>query len=421
MKIKRFIKFFLLFSLILFISCNKNYEYVNNKIKITIWYTANIKEWQGAINEFKNQHPEIDVELELVPYSLHVQKLLTSSAAKVPIADLIIVEDWFAQELLERDYFVDLKEKIYKELDTSQIFMKSLQDYTNSKGEIIAYPNFLISSVLFYNKDIFDEEGLKYPDSTWTYNDLLNTAKKLTKDKDNDGIVDQWGLELNYSPLLDIMLYAFGGGILSPDKKQPYLDKPGSIEAIKFFVNLFRVHKVAPPPNPAAMANTVAFQSGKMALGIISSFTSKYRGVKFRWDYTYPPKGKAGRIAARNSHGFGIPKNSKNKEAAWILLKWLIDSLPPKYSNMAEGLLPNNKRIANSEEYLNGDPICSKKILIDLQENYSINYTRPSFAEIKDYGFQSAIERAISGKFSIEEAVKQGNKNIEEVLKRSGE
>ena len=422
LKVKIFFVLFLLLTFLL--SCNKSTDYKKDgkiKIKLTTWFIYNMKEWEGAIKEFERTHPQIEVEIENVVYSMHVQKLLTSSAAKVPIADLIILEDWFATEMLERDYFIDLKDKIYNDLDTSLIFLKPIEDYKNSKGEIIAFPNFLISSVLFYNKDIFDNAKLSYPDSTWTYDDFLQAAKKLTRDKDGDGIIDEWGIQLNYSPFLDVLLYAFGGGVLSPDRKRPMIDKPESIEAIKFFVDLYKVHKVAPVPNPAAMSNTVAFLSGKFAMAIISNYVTKFKSVNFRWDYTYPPKGRAGRVSIRNSIGFGIPKTSKNKEAAWIFLKWLIESLPPQYSTMAEGIMPNNKKLATSKYFLEGEPICNRKILPDLQENYSINYTRTSFAELKDYGFQSAIERAISGKYTIEEAAKRGNKNIEEVLKRSGE
>ena len=301
-----------LFVFSLFYSCGKKEEAKNNgkvTIKLTSWFADDKPVWLAMIAEFEKTHPDIHVELEQVVYSMHVQKLLTSSAAKVPVADLIIIEDWFAQELLERDYFVDLNPYIKSEVDTSEIFMKSLEDYTNSKGELVAFPNFLISTVLFYNKDMFDEAGMIYPDSTWTYDDLLVAAKKLTKDIDSDGIVDRWGLQLSYSPFLDVLLYSFGGGVLDPSKRYSCLDKAESIKAIQYFIDLYRVHKVGPSPDPAAMSNAGSFQSGRYAMAILSDFKTKFKGLKFRWDMTYPPKGIAGRKSVRNSIGFGITKS----------------------------------------------------------------------------------------------------------------
>ncbi|MDD5596891.1 MAG: extracellular solute-binding protein [Victivallaceae bacterium] len=34
--------------------------------------------------------------------------------------------------------------------------------------------------VLLYRKDLFDENGLKYPDKNWTWNDMLAACKKIT-------------------------------------------------------------------------------------------------------------------------------------------------------------------------------------------------------------------------------------------------
>ena len=35
------------------------------------------------------------------------------------------------------------------------------------------------TGVLMYNKDIFDDAGIPYPDSTWDYDKLLEVAKEL--------------------------------------------------------------------------------------------------------------------------------------------------------------------------------------------------------------------------------------------------
>lgn len=410
---------FLLFSLsLLFLSCGSKKDQNTNKvtIKITHWYSENAWEWEGAIKEFNKKYPDINIEIEPIVYQLYIQKLLTASVGKTEIGDLLIVEDWFAQELLEKDYFIDLKEFVKNELDTTNLFMKAFYDYQNSKGEIICAPVFLITPVLLYNKDMFDNAGIKYPDSTWTYYDLVENAKKFTRDIDNDGVPDEWGLALNYSPLLDMMVYAFGGGVLNSEKTASKLNEPESINALKFFIDMYTKQKIAPPPNPATMNNTNEFMSGRYAMAILPDFKSKLRALPFRWDITYPPKGPNCRVSIRASQGFGIPKDCKHPKEAMIFLKWLINELPPKYSDLAEGLMPINKKVAMSEEYQNGNPACNRKVIVDLQDKYCFNYLRPGYSELKDYGFQSEIEKAIMGQISPEESAFAGSKKINEVI-----
>ncbi len=415
-----FKKVLIVFISLFLLSCgNKKSDNPNQvTIKVTHWYSENAWEWEGAIKEFNKKYPDINVEVEPIVYQLYTQKLLTASVGNTQIGDLLIVEDWFAQELLEKDYFIDLAEFVKTELDTANLFMKAFDDYKNSKGEIICVPTFLITPVLLYNKDLFDNAGVKYPDSTWTYHDLVENAKKLTRDIDGDGTPDEWGLALNYSPMLDMMIYAFGGGVLNENKDASILHEPASVEALKFFIDMYSVHRIAPPPNPATMNNTVEFMSGRYAMGIIPDFKSKLRTLPFRWDLTYPPKGPAKRVSIRASQGFGIPQDCPHKKEAMIFLKWLVNELPPKYSDLAESLLPINKKVAWSEEYLKGNPLCDRKVSIDLEENYCFNYLRPGYSELKDYGFQSEIEKAIMGQISAEEAGALGSKKVDEVIRK---
>src|SRR5262249_49461895 len=49
-------------------------------------------------------------------------------------------------------------------------------------GKLYALPNTLNLDVLFYNKNLFQERGLAFPDMTWDYaTDFDDAAQKLTK------------------------------------------------------------------------------------------------------------------------------------------------------------------------------------------------------------------------------------------------
>ena len=62
--------------------------------------------------------------------------------------------------------------------------------YASADGKIAAFHTANETSVLFYRKDSFDEAGLEYPPATaqdaWTWDEFVEVAKKLTKDKNGN-------------------------------------------------------------------------------------------------------------------------------------------------------------------------------------------------------------------------------------------
>ena len=62
------------------------------------------------------------------------------------------MEDWFAQELLPRDFLADLQPYVTRDLKPDQIFPISLQTFRNGNA-LKAFPIALGSYPLFYNKE----------------------------------------------------------------------------------------------------------------------------------------------------------------------------------------------------------------------------------------------------------------------------
>jgi multiple sugar transport system substrate-binding protein len=94
---------------------------------------------------------------------------------------------------------------------------------------------------LFYNKPVFDAAGVSYPDDTWTYDDLLEAAKKLT-----DPATKQYGFvangQLGPAVAQDWMQYnsQLGGSILGADGK-PALNSDANINSLAVYKQLFVV------------------------------------------------------------------------------------------------------------------------------------------------------------------------------------
>lgn len=390
-------------------------------IRIAHWWGDSKDLWAEVIKEFERENPTIHVEQEVMSFNVLKDKVLTQSAAGESVGDLIPLEDWFAQELVQRDYFVDVKPWIDRDLKPSEYFQQSTGTFRN--GETIrAFPIALGTYPLFYNRDLFDKAHETYPDSTWTYDTLVAVAQRLTRDDDGDGKPEQWGFMLDNSGGLDGTIWSLGGRILTDDLKKGAMSEPGTLVALHFWVDLVRKYHVAPLP-ASIMGGTSSggalqdFMTGRFAMAILGSHqvTSK---APFKWDITYPPSGPAGRKVLRFAAAFGIPKSSKHPDAAWRFIRWIIQKMPPSYAaRMFYGHVPNSRRLSSATEFLESEPVIHREVLVDLIDRYSFSYWRTKWFQFRDQGFLPEIDLAVQGEKSIEQAASDADRRINEVLR----
>jgi multiple sugar transport system substrate-binding protein len=379
--------------------------------------------WEEAIVEFEKAHPDIDIVQQAVSFDVHYKKVLTTAAAGSDIGDLVLLEDWFAQELLERQFLVDIGPWIQRDLKAEDFYQVSLDTYTK-EGTVQAFPVALGTYPLYYNRDLFDSAGVRYPDSTWTYDTLLAAAKKLTRDTDGDGRIDQYGFLLDNSGGFDGLLYSMGGAVLTPDGTRSAFAQPATQKALQYWVDLVQTHKVA-PVNASVMGGSSSggsrrpFETGRFAMAMLQSAISTWRTVPFKWDLALPPSGPAGRKALRYGAAFGIPKTSENPEAAWEFIRWIVKEMPPRFADrMFYGQVPNSRRLASSQEYLGGDPKVNRQVVIDMIEKYSFSYWRSHWLEFRDQGFLPELDLMVAGKKSVAEGATAASARIDEVLQQ---
>lgn len=46
---------------------------------------------------------------------------------------------------------------------------------------------------MFVNKTLLQQEGISLPKDNWSLEEFYNVCRQLTKDSNNDGIIDQYG------------------------------------------------------------------------------------------------------------------------------------------------------------------------------------------------------------------------------------
>ncbi|MBU1078102.1 MAG: extracellular solute-binding protein, partial [Spirochaetes bacterium] len=162
------------------------------------------------IADFEAKHPDIKVKNEFSP---DPRKVLIEMAAGTP-PDVFFGGDWNFFMLASKVKLADLTAFIKKDdINMKDHFDKAVKLFT-WKGKIYGMPLHFSTFALAYNRDMFDRAGLPYPDKNWTWDDFYKTAKALTKDVNNDKIIDEYGTTL---PGWRLWLIANKGSVFSKD------------------------------------------------------------------------------------------------------------------------------------------------------------------------------------------------------------
>ncbi|MCK5153272.1 MAG: ABC transporter substrate-binding protein [Spirochaetales bacterium] len=313
-----------------------------------------------AARDFEAMNPGITIEFQNVPHRGLMDKFIAASVTgKVP--DVVHVALAWSIELGAMGHAEPLDKYIG---DKRKEIPKGALESSSYRGQLYGIPWYVDTTALFYNKEMFKAAGLDFPgDEPMNWAQLLDNARKLTRDLDGDGTIDQYGFAMRKGRGASIcwfpIFFSNNGQLYSEDGLSPAFNSPEGLEAFRFLTDMYTTEKVMPPGTIAYdrwddVRN--AFISGKMAMYIAGNWEigPMTDGAMFDWGLAPHPMQKT-KSAFLGGSSFIIPSKAKNKEAAWKWLDFLTDSESMKY--LAEyGRIP--ARIdADTAEHILANPL----------------------------------------------------------------
>jgi len=227
------------------------------KIKITYSNWGTQEESATIIevaNKFNSSQDKIQVEIISIPNESYMTKLNTmATAGELPDTGIMNeagVLQWATQGML-----ADIS-SMYEGSESKPLDCITFK----YQGKPVAYSVANEILVLYYNKDMFDAAGVPYPpssaDKAWTWDEFVETAKKLTFDQNgktpNDPGFDpqnikQYGCMVeNFTWQLETWALSNGSGWYSKDGSKVTINDPAAIESIQKVADLYLKHHVAP-------------------------------------------------------------------------------------------------------------------------------------------------------------------------------
>lgn len=348
-------------------------ESKDGKSKLSVFIFANDHEqvvYKDLIKKFEEDHADTIEKVDIqITTQDEYSKTLTGMMTAGELPDVFYVGPESVKQFVDNGYIENLQ-PILDDMGISTdnlVAQEALNSYRyngeqTGDGDLYALPKDASVFAYAYNKDLFDKEGIPYPDpeNPYTYDEFIDVCKKFTKDTDGDGEVDQWGCGMANAFMLQQYVWSNGATYLTDDYKKVNIDTPEFKDALQKYVDLTLKEKVTPTVEQDASLGVyqrwLAGQEAFYACGTwdVSAFMDK-ETFPFNWDLcAYPTMSSGKTVTWLGTVGFCVSAKSANKEAATELVNFLCTSEDGqrKLSGIEGGQsiqLPNLKSMAEGE------------------------------------------------------------------------
>lgn len=372
-----------------------------------------------AIQRFEKSHPGIEVRytsgIEKKDYSEWCAKRILEG--KMP--DVFMVLDTDFNQYCSLGILQELNSFMESdpEFQSEEIFRTAMDIGKGTEEIQYALPYEIVPTMLFVNKTLLQQEGIEMPQQDWTWDDFMEICRKVTKDTDGDGRIDQFGT-YNYS--WQDAMYTSGGSAFDNEKQNVDFSNQYVIESVKFMKELLAL-------NQGENVTQEDFDAGKVAFMPLTF--AEYRTYKtypykikkysnFQWDCTtFPGRTHGENISKVDALLIGINHDSTEKELAWEFLKELVCGYESqldifRYSqgvSVLESVARSEKAASIIQEDMDKEEqVISGELLCDVIEHGTIT---PKYYQYETY------EQMISLANTEITEIFEKNKNIESSMK----
>jgi len=312
--------------------------------RVTIRYacsdnTETIAVTKGVVAEFEKAHPGIRVKIEPI-VSEYAQKLMTMVAGRVA-PDVARMGPNDFQPLAARGALVPMDDLVARDkFDLGQYYPNSVSLFRYQKALYCLPRSLSPTGILYYNKRLFAEAGLSFPDGSWTWServrpelkekDFFYVVDRLTKKQGKR--VEQYGLGVDWPQLwFNTLLLSRGLTLWESNANPTKIDalKPEVVSLMEFASDTMNKHQWIPTQLALTTSNTSVhdqFVQGKLAMFQSGPWKIRKfrREMKDDWDICLFPRFEDQPYRCfGEGNGIGVFASTRHKDAAWEFAKWM--------------------------------------------------------------------------------------------------
>ncbi len=323
-------------------------------VELTFWHSMSI--YQGdtleqLVEEYNNNNEDIQVRLIFQGLYDDMKIKLINAVKTGDLPDVSQVAIEYLDVFIDDSRIEPITDYISED-DKNDILSQFWNGVTRQR-EIYAFPFNHSVQVLYYNKDAFEKAGLDPDKPPKTWEDVIKYGKKLTKDFDGDGTIDQWGILVSLEGVFGFtpLIRQVGGEFLNNDRTKALFNSEEGVRVMELVQKMAYEYKIM-PSNWTLFEGTSAFLQGKIAMGPITCAGIKFAEDNLPWKLGIAPlpyiENKSVLLGGAGLVIFS--KSSHRRKAAMNFISWLTNKENSIRWHEKTGYLPIRKSAMESFE-----------------------------------------------------------------------
>lgn len=271
----------------------------------TITYVTWRLQDKELIDQFNKENPDINVLFTQYGGDRN-EKLPLAAMGETPY-DVVRI-DHTNLALLSQNIFLPLDQLIERDRVNLKEYLGPNVELYRAGGRQLAMPVSSNAETFAFNLDHFDAAGLAYPaamarQGAWDRTRFHELAKKLTRDKNGDGVPEVYGFSTPPDWVYYIFLGMAGGGGISADGRL-IVNAPGTLDGLSFLHRLLYVDQVY---DPKAEWDTFMAHPDRVAMSSFYGWSVQFANDnKLRYDIVTWPRYKEERFIGATGDALAI-------------------------------------------------------------------------------------------------------------------
>ncbi len=374
-----------------------------------IWDSGQKAGMEQIADAYMKDHPDVTIEVQASGWDEYWTKL-EAAAKSNSLPDIFWMHSNYMYTYADAGMLAECTD-IVDESNYSEI---SVENSKGSDGKLYGVPKDKDTIALLYNKELFDQASVEYPNADWTWDNIEEASQKIYDATGKYGYMAYAHDQIGYWNFV----YQNGGAILNEDGTEAEYTEPATSDAIKYYIG-FQDNDWC--PTQKQFANTAApdmFFSGQGAMYYagnwdLANLCATYPDMNGKWDVAVLPKCPDpaegdGRAVISNSVSYATGAKGKNHELAMDFLEFLGSEEGQKIQGESGGAIPAYNGLEDTwvQTFANQGYELSVGDLIQ-QFDYSIKYVNNSSRRVWEPEVEQTVLDIYAGNLTVDEGIQK--------------
>ncbi|HGE8462118.1 sugar ABC transporter substrate-binding protein [Serratia nevei] len=315
-------------------------------LRYAVWDRNQLPAEQEIAKRFEQANPDIKIEIELTPSAQYFVKLDSAAAGGVAPDIFWINMPYFVQ--YAKNGIMEPLAPYIKDsgLKLDDVVASSVKAYQYD-GQQMAIPRDVDSIAVWYNKKLFDQAGVSYPTSDWSWDDLKNKATALKNGLKGAAFPLVMDLSIDGQDSYMNLLFQNGNHIVPKDGQPTDIANDKSIWVYQQLQGMMKEGLMPSAQQMSEVKTENIFQSNRAAMVYAGSWlAAPFANNPLINDHigvVMMPKIER-QSGVAHSLAFAMSAKSAHKQAAWKYIAFM--SSEASQAELAKVVIPANKTAA---------------------------------------------------------------------------